>query len=279
MKSNAGVSIFSAVFTLLFLGAIGLAVITLFSEESQTAISDTSALQAHYIALGGLERGRGYLELEGDSNWPENGTQPAFTGVALGNGSFTLVSEYAATDLDKSMNDTVTTAETASTSGFASSGLLKIDNEYMTYTGLGTSPTSFTGLTRAQQGSTAVGHNKNKAVLVSTTLSGNITSSATSISVSSTTKFLGNGVTFTISDGGGGTIQIESEEINYAYLSSSSFEGCERGANGTSAASHLAANNPVFPLANSCVMKSTGTVGTAGTITYGQRILIETAKE
>ncbi len=273
-----GLSIISVVFTMLLLGAIGLTVISLFVTDSSTAIMDTAALQAHYIAIGGMERSRGYLELEGNSNWPRNNTNPTFASVTLGIGSFTVVSEYAATYLAKHLNSSDTVAEVNATTGFPSTGIIKIDSETMTYTGLSASPVSFTGLTRGTSGSTATGHSKNKAVLITTLLNGAITSAATTITVNSTSKFLGRGGIVTSSDGGGGIIQIDSEQINYATTTATTFAGCERGVNSTTAASHLTVA-PVFALANQCVVKSTGTVGTAGAITYGQRVFVETIKE
>ncbi len=277
-ETHEGLSIISVVFTMLLLGAIGLTIISLFVTDSSTAIMDTSALQAHYIAIGGMERSRGYLELEGNSNWPRNDTDPTFTSESLGIGSFTVISEYAATYLAKSMNSSDTTAEVNATTGFPATGIIKIDNEYMTYTGLGASPVSFTGLTRGASGSTATGHSKNKAVLITTLLNGAITAAATTLTVDSTSKFLGRGGIVTSADGGGGIIQIDSEQINYATTTTTTFAGCERGVNSTTAAAH-SDNAPVFALANQCVVKSTGTVGTAGAMTYGQRVFVETIKE
>lgn len=63
---------------------------------------------------------------------------------------------------------------------------------------------------------------------ISTTLNGNIDENATTITVSSTTGF----------DKNGGTIQIDNEQITYTGLTSTSFTGCIRGVNGTTATSH-----------------------------------------
>ncbi len=275
---SPGVSIISVVFTMLLLGALGYTVVSLFVTESSSAIRDTAAIQAHYIAIGGLERARGYLELEGNSTWPVNGSSPSFASVSLGSGTFTVVCEYAGTYLTKSMNNSITTAEVFSTTGFPSTGIIKIDSEYMTYTGLGASPVSFTGLTRGTNGSSASGHGKKKAVLIATLLNGAITSAATTITVNDTAKFPGNGGTVTSSDGGGGIIQGDSEQINYASTTATTLLGCERAVNGTSAAAH-SDKAPVFPVTNQCIVKSTGTVGSAGAITYGRRVFIETIKE
>ena len=278
LSNERGLSIVAVVFTMLILGAMGYTIASLFVTESSSAIGDTASLQAHYIAVGGSERSRGYLELEGDSTWPKNGTSPTFTSVSLGSGTFTVVSEYAGTYSTKSMNNSVTTAEVSSTTGFPSSGTIKIDSEYMTYTALGSSPASFTGLTRGTSGSAATGHGANKAVLIATILNGDHTAAATTITVTSTSKFLGRGGIVTSSDGGGGIIQIDSEQINYVSTTATTFVGCERGVNSTTAAAHTT-NAPVFPVTNQCIVKSTGTVGTTGSITYGQRVFVETIKE
>ena len=170
------------------------------------------------------------------------------------------------------------TAEVNSTGGFPSTGTIKIQNEYMTYTGLSASPAGFTGLTRAALSSSAAGHSVNRAVLIATTLNGAVTDAATTVTVAGAAKFLGRGAVVTSADGGGGTVQIASEQINYASSTATTFIGCERGANGTSAAAH-SNGDPVFPVTNTCLVKSTGTVGTVGTVNYGQRVFLEGVKE
>lgn len=81
------------------------------------------------------------------------------------------------------------------------------------------------------------------AVLIgpSTTLSGSVSGSATEIAVADAAKFPSLG-----------TIQVESEQITYTGKTSTSFTGCTRGANGTSAASH-ASGAAVFPVATESV--------------------------
>lgn len=69
---------------------------------------------------------------------------------------------------------------------------------------------------------------------ISTPLNGNHTSSTTTINVTSTAGF----------PSPAGLIRIESEEISCTGTTATSFTGCSRGANGTTAASHNA--TPVF---------------------------------
>ena len=63
--------------------------------------------------------------------------------------------------------------------------------------------------------------------VTATLLNGAINSSATTITVDSTTGFSSTG-----------TLYIESEQITYTGTSSTTFTGCTRGANSTTAASH-----------------------------------------
>tara|TARA_Y100000004_G_C8901864_1_gene406761 strand:+ start:104 stop:1030 length:927 start_codon:yes stop_codon:yes gene_type:complete len=63
--------------------------------------------------------------------------------------------------------------------------------------------------------------------VTATLLNGSLNSSATTITVDSTTGFSSTG-----------TLYIESEQITYTGTSSTTFTGCTRGANSTTAASH-----------------------------------------
>jgi hypothetical protein len=63
--------------------------------------------------------------------------------------------------------------------------------------------------------------------VTATLLDGSLNSSATTITVDSTTGFSSTG-----------TLYIESEQITYTGTSSTTFTGCTRGANSTTAASH-----------------------------------------
>lgn len=63
----------------------------------------------------------------------------------------------SATLTDNPLTNSATTANVNSTTGYPTSGSIKIDNEIMSYTGI--TATSFTGLTRAVRSSTAASHN------------------------------------------------------------------------------------------------------------------------
>lgn len=64
--------------------------------------------------------------------------------------------------LDGSINDSVTTITVDDTTGFKSSGIIKIDSELITYTG--TNATQFTGCTRGTYNTTAASHTDNTVV-------------------------------------------------------------------------------------------------------------------
>lgn len=65
--------------------------------------------------------------------------------------------------LNGAISDSVTTITVDSTTGFASTGTIEINDELMTYTG--TTSTTFTGLTRGAYGSTAAAHSDNDLAL------------------------------------------------------------------------------------------------------------------
>ena len=66
------------------------------------------------------------------------------------------------TRLDVDHNSSATTITVGSTTGFASSGLVKIEQELCSYTG--TTSTSFTGVTRGVEGTVAAAHNAGSTV-------------------------------------------------------------------------------------------------------------------
>ncbi|OGZ09628.1 MAG: hypothetical protein A3D67_00930 [Candidatus Lloydbacteria bacterium RIFCSPHIGHO2_02_FULL_51_22] len=78
-------------------------------------------------------------------------------------GGVKIVQEPATlTQLNGSINDSVTTITVDSTAGYPSAGTLLIDSEAITYTGITT--TTFTGLTRGALGTTAAAHSDNAVI-------------------------------------------------------------------------------------------------------------------
>ena len=80
------------------------------------------------------------------------------------NSFITQEDEINTTTLSQSHTDSVTTITVASTSGFDSSGTLFIGNEQVTYTTVGSS-TTFTGVTRGANSTTAAAHDSGEPSL------------------------------------------------------------------------------------------------------------------
>jgi Tfp pilus assembly protein PilX len=91
--------------------------------------------------------------------------QPNFSGVTYT--TYSLDGGQQA-HLSAALTSTATTASVDSTTGWPSTGYFTIDGEDITYSGL--TATSFTGLTRAQDGTTAASHSNNARVSRSTVL-------------------------------------------------------------------------------------------------------------
>ena len=117
--------------------------ITMPSNESgsgMTAVGSTD-IQS-YISIGPINQTYGYGW--GTSYW--SGTLP----TSLTN------------QLDGAINDSITTVTVDSTTGFPATGIISIDSELITYTGL--TGTTFTGCVRGTNGTTAVAHLDNAIV-------------------------------------------------------------------------------------------------------------------
>jgi hypothetical protein len=147
-----------------------------------------------------------------------------------------LVGVRPVTTLSGDIDATTMTIPVASTAGFPSSGTVRIDSEEITYTGTTTgttsTPPSFTGATRGANSTTAAAHSSGVPVVDAappvTTLSGVVDATQPTIPVASTAGFNTSG-----------TLRIDSEEIKYTGTTPTSFTGATRGANSTTAASHL----------------------------------------
>ena len=73
--------------------------------------------------------------------------------------------EGDSTPLSGDLNESATTITVDSTAGFAASGKIQINSEVISYTGVTTGPDTFTGCTRAQNGSTAAEHTDDDLVI------------------------------------------------------------------------------------------------------------------
>ena len=123
---------------------------------------------------------------------------------------------------------TTTSIPVDSTEGFPATGTIKIGNEKISYTGL--DATTFTGITRGVDGTTA-------AASATAALNDDSDTSGTNDLLAAETTINYDG----LSNGPlppKGTILIGSEQITYTSNSGSVLSGLTRGANGTTAASH-----------------------------------------
>ena len=117
-----------------------------------------------------------------------------------------------------------TTINVTTTAGFANTGTIVINSEIITYSGK--TSTSFTGCVRGVQ---------NNIIKGTSTLSGGINDSVTSITVADVSSFP---VPLFSS---AGVVRVDNEIITYTGVNAgaNTLTGCVRGAMGTTAASHL----------------------------------------
>ncbi len=119
------------------------------------------------------------------------------------------------------------TLTVGSTAGFPTTGTIKIGNEKLSYTGL--TATTFTGIQRGVDGTTAAATPTIKLNDTSGSGTNDLTSTETTITYD------------TLADGplpDKGTILIGTEQITYTGKTSTTLTGLTRGANGTTAAAH-----------------------------------------
>lgn len=95
------------------------------------------------------------------AQYPTSAADDSNLYVAVNNKNTTLVGALTASG----GNYSATEIEVSSTTGFPSSGLITIDTEVISYSGVATSPHRFTGITRGQDGSTAVSHINGASVI------------------------------------------------------------------------------------------------------------------
>ncbi len=137
-----------------------------FTTDSRTSANQLSSIRAFYLAQSGLEAAQHVIITNSNSctsiNGAANFTNAAFTGA---NGVYTVTgaTTSASTTLNGNINASATTISLTSTSGFASSGVVLIDSEYMNYMGI--SGNSLTGVTRGVAGTTAAAHSTGASVV------------------------------------------------------------------------------------------------------------------
>ncbi len=160
----------------------------------------------------------------------------------------------------------VTQIPLADASSFPTTGgTIKIGSEYFTYTGV--SGNTLTGVTRAQEGSTAEDHAHSAAVYL-VIGSGDAMSSSGTITVEDTTAF--DSV---------GAIQIGNELFTYTGKTGTTFTGVTRATSGTTAAKHDrndAISQALDPTATTINVPSTTGFPEAGTLLIGSEYVTYT---
>ncbi|MDC4228074.1 MAG: hypothetical protein MPW15_28545 [Candidatus Manganitrophus sp.] len=179
LQTERGIALIAAIFMVVVFGFLGLVVVSLVGTQGFSTMNDLKSDQALFIAEGGMERA--ILQFRGGTSCA--GLTNAVP-TALGAGSFTIVGQLfrpISTLINQGggINNNVTTIPVDSTAGYASHGRIRIDTEWIDYTGI--TATSFTGARRASGGSAAAAHADNAPVAQSQCLirsTGTVTSPA-----------------------------------------------------------------------------------------------------
>jgi len=222
-----GVSLLAAVFIIVILAFMGVMFVSLITTSSLTAINDMQSMQAFFVAESGVEFEQMTLALNLD--WYRSTIDPITVPTTLlSSGSFTVSTYLPGTELRTQVSPSSTSAlrvysvDLYPTTG---SGLcLRIDNEFISYTGVGTTnvlcsgqPPCFTGISRGAGacfgGGTQELHKRGTAVYPASTLQTIMPANCNdmaSLTITANTKFLS-----------AGTLDIEQEEVSYAGSSTS----------------------------------------------------------
>ena len=224
--NQKGVSLIAAIFIIVVLAFMGVMFLTMFSTSTLTSVNDLQSAQALYIAEGGVEFEQ-YI-LAQNLDWYRSTIDPfTITGVRnLGAGSFTASIFLPATKLRSQMTfSTTSSIRVYSIDRFSPSGCIRIDDEFISYGGVGTTaaacnpyqPPCFTGITRAAAacngGGTQTAHTRGDAVYplvqLVTPMAANCSDMA-SLTIGWNQKFLS-----------AGTLDIQGEEVRYSGSSPS----------------------------------------------------------
>lgn len=237
--NNRGVSIIAAIFIIVILAFMGVMFLSLINTGSLTSVNDLQAVQALHVAEGGLEY---ILNFATFPNFSMGGALKS-----LGTGSFTITTPAILT-APTSLNGNGA-INVNSTAAFPASGRIVIDAEIIQYTGVNAG-TQFTGITRAQGGTTAIVHPSGNAVYPVTSTRSNLNNNCTTntVNVNNTNGFLIPGI-----------ISIGTELIYCTGTNAGpSFTGCTRCYLGSAGAGHANPSN-VYQY----IINSTGIVGNA----------------
>ncbi len=247
-RNQRGASLIIIIAIILIMGIIAAVFVSLINTESFTALNQSAGEEAFAIAEGGLEFEQ--RSLAQNLDWYRSTSDPiAITTKTLGSGSFTVSSNLPATTLRTRIPACAPgiTIRVYTADRFPIAGFLQIEDdittgEFVQYTGKGSN--TFTGISCNVTIGTVTGapgaHERGDRVYPVTTLNGNITAAATTITIAAHLKFLS-----------AGTIDIEGEEITYTGSTitggNMTLQGVSRGQNGTVAAAH-SNGQPVTPI-------------------------------
>jgi hypothetical protein len=251
-RSQAGFLTLVALIVMVVLVSLAIALGYMLANSTFASGSHAGSMQALFLAESGLEYEQ--RRWGQNLNWYRSGNDPnpsAPAAQALGNGTFTVSSNLAATMLKSRLTAAGGTINAYTTERFPASGILQIDDdlasggELVRYTGI--AGTTFTGVTRAQSVGTvtsvAAAHSRSTVVypvtILRTALAANCNPLA-SIQVDAHGKFLS-----------AGTLDIEGEEISYGGSSTSggtmTLTGIVRCLGSVASVSH-AVGQPVTPV-------------------------------
>lgn len=286
--------ILAAVFMLIVLAFLGVVFLTTFSTSTSTSLNEIQSTRAFAVSEGGQEFHQRDLAL--NLNWYLSTTDPLLTttGKALGPGSFTATTTLPATLLRTRMCNPALppcipppAIRAYSTNRFPAAGFLQIEDdiaggaEFVQYTGI--AGDTFTGISRnvtiGLVSGAAGAHARGSRVYPVTTLLDAMPNTCTTIlalRIAAHPKFLG-----------GGTLDVEGEEITYAASSSAAgvltLRAVQRCQNGTCASCTPAPTHaigvPVTPLlVDGASPDFEAEIDSAGTVSGGARNTRKTAQ-
>lgn len=159
LKSQRGSLLLIAVALIVVVSAMAVAISRLIVSDATSGAHHSNSAQALFVADSGIERALYGFRTGTACNLL------AYNNVVVGNGTFTTTGtlfQPASTNTTAAINATVTVIP-ANTAGYAPHGRVTIDAEQMDYTGV--TATSFTGVRRGVNGTTAAAHANNRPVV------------------------------------------------------------------------------------------------------------------
>jgi len=240
--NQKGMTFVSAVFTLLLFSVLGAAFAALIRRQAVGSSQFIVDEQLLFSADSGIEMAVDWFYQDDPTKllWWDNANPadrskllPTYQNISLAGSIISIYSEYAATSLTSDIGTGETTIEVNSTTGFADTGIILINTEWIQY--FAKTNTDFLGCIRGYGVTNPDTHTAATYVYPACELTTGITDSDTTIPVTSTEKFLPTG-----------TIFIQNEAIRYKSKDATNFLGCQRGSFDTTELPH-AQNEKIFP--------------------------------